>query len=153
MWQLNLPEYNFNIKNTSGKYTIFDKLRKKFVSLTPEEWVRQNFIEFLVQEKKYPASLTVLEKVVNINGMRKRCDAVVFNQSAKPVVIMEFKAPNVSINAKTFDQSAVYNSKLNVKNLIISNGIEHFFCEVDTETKQYIFLDHIPSWEELTKSL
>lgn len=152
MWQLNLPEYNFNIKNISGKYMIFDKLRRKYVSLTPEEWVRQNFIEFLIKEKNYPATLTILEKVVNINGMRKRCDAVVFNQSAEPVVIIEFKAPNISISEKTFDQAAVYNSELKVKYLIISNGIEHFFCEVETETKQYMFLDHIPSWEELTKS-
>ena len=153
MWQLNLPEYKFRIKNQNNKLFIFDQQRKKFVSLTPEEWVRQNFICFLTDEKKYPSSLISVEKQLVINGLKKRCDAVIYNRNAHPLMIIEFKAPNVEIIQKTFDQAAVYNSKLKVGYFIISNGISHYCCQVDFENSKYNFLEKIPDFETLNGML
>jgi len=149
MWQLRLPEYNFRIINQNNKPYIFDRHRKKFVSLTQEEWVRQNFIEYMIEEKKYPASLISIEKQLVINGLKKRYDAVVFNREAKPIVIIEFKAPTVEIKQKTFDQAAVYNSKLQVGFFIISNGISHFCCRIDFVNQKYHFLEEIPCFDDL----
>ncbi len=146
MWQLNLPKYIFRIKKQNEKYQIFDSIRNRYVSLTPEEWVRQHFIQFLIQQKGYPKALIGLEVQLNLNGMKKRCDAILFNSEKKPIMIIEFKAPNVPINQQTFDQVAVYNSKLNVNLLIISNGMEHFCCKVNTETSQYEFYKDIPDY-------
>lgn len=153
MWQLRLPECNFRIINQNNKPFIFDQHRKKYVSLTPEEWVRQNFIQYLIKEKNYPASLISIEKQLVINGLKKRYDAVVFNRDAKPMVIIEFKAPNVEIKQHVFDQAAVYNSKLKVGYFIISNGISHFCCRIDFDNQKYHFLDEIPVFEELICSL
>lgn len=153
MWHLRLPEYNFRIINQNNKPFIFDQQRKKYVSLTPEEWVRQNFIQYLIQEKKYPASLISIEKQLIINGLKKRYDAVVFNRNANPIVIIEFKAPNIEIKQQTFDQAAVYNSKLKVGYFIISNGISHFCCRIDFENQKYHFLEEIPEFEHLISSL
>lgn len=146
MWQLNLPEFKFNIKKTADKFYVFDSLRKKYVKLTPEEWVRQNFIQYLIHFKNFPGALIALESQIEINGMKKRCDAIVFNNYAKPLIIIEFKAPTVPITQKTFDQAAVYNSKLHIDFLIISNGIEHFFCEVNKEKMNYDFFQDIPDF-------
>ena len=149
MWQLNLPEYNFRIKKQNDKHLIFDSQRRRFVSLTPEEWVRQHFIRFLIELKGYPAALLAVEKQLNMNGMKKRCDAILYNREAKPVMIIEFKAPNVPINQQTFDQVAVYNAKLKVDLFIISNGIEHFCCKVIAETARYEFFSEIPDFNSL----
>lgn len=146
MWQLNLPEYNFRIKKTDEKLQIFDNQRKRYVSLTPEEWVRQHFIRFLIDKKGYPAAHIAVEKQLKMNGMKKRCDAILYNKDAEPIMIIEFKAPNISISQATFDQIAVYNAKLKVNFFMISNGIEHYCCRVNTETTRYEFFSDIPEF-------
>ena len=149
MLQLNLPEYNFQIKNIDGKLSIFDNLRKKYVSLTPEEWVRQHFIRYLIEEKGYPVTLFAIEKQLIINSLKKRFDAVIFNNNAQPLMILEFKATTVNITQTTFDQIAVYNYKLNVDYLIISNGINHYCCKINPDKTGYIYLNNIPDYSDL----
>jgi len=149
MLQLNLPQYSFRIKKQNEKLVIFDSQRKRYVALTPEEWVRQNFIRFLIEEKGYPAAYLAIEKQLNMNGMKKRCDAILYNEHAQPFLIIELKAPNVSISQATFDQVAVYNAKLKVDFFIISNGIEHFCCKVNLETARYEFFPEIPDFNQI----
>ena len=149
MLQLNLPQYSFRIKKQNEKLVIFDSQRKRYVALTPEEWVRQNFIRFLIEEKGYPAAYLAIEKQLNMNGMKKRCDAILYNEHAQPFLIIELKAPNVSISQATFDQVAVYNAKLKVDFFIISNGIEHFCCKVNLETARYEFFSEIPDFNQI----
>ena len=145
----NLPEYNFRIKKQNEKLYIFDSQRKRFVTLTPEEWVRQHFIRFLIEVKGYPAALLAIEKQLILNNMKKRCDAILYNNESKPVLIIEFKAPNVAISQNTFDQVAVYNAKLKVDFFMISNGIEHFCCKVNPETARYEFFSEIPDYSQI----
>ena len=149
MLQLNLPEYKFRIKKLDEKLLIFDSQRKRYVSLTPEEWVRQHFIRFLIEEKGYPAAYLAVEKQLSLNGMKKRCDAILYNEHALPILIIELKAPNVAITQTTFDQVAVYNAKLKVDFFMISNGIEHYCCKVDTLNSQYKFFPEIPYYSNL----
>ena len=149
MLQLNLPEYNFRIKKLDEKLLIFDSQQKRYVSLTPEEWVRQHFIRFLIEEKGYPAAYLAVEKQLSLNGMKKRCDAILYNEHALPILIIELKAPNVAITQTTFDQVAVYNAKLKVDFFMISNGIEHYCCKVDTLNSQYKFFPEIPYYSNL----
>lgn len=149
MLQLNLPLYSFRIKIQNNKQYIFDNQRKKFVVLTPEEWVRQNFIRYIIEEKYYPAAYIAIEKQIELNGMRKRCDAVVYNPNLEPILIIEFKAPKITLTQETFDQAAVYNSKLNVNYLIISNGLNHYSCKVDTKNSRYDFLEQIPNYQSI----
>ena len=153
MWQLNLPAYNFRIKKECDKFSIFDTQRQKFVSLTPEEWVRQHFIRFLIEEKKYPAAWIAIEKQVKINGMKKRCDAIVYNEFAKPLVLIEFKAPEVPITQATFDQAVVYNLELKVKFFIISNGLQHYACKIDFEDGKYLFFEEIPDFASIISAI
>ena len=150
MLQLNLPEYKFRIKKLDEKMLIFDSQRKRYVSLTPEEWVRQHFIHFLINQKGYPSAYLAVEKQVNMNGMKKRCDAILYNDIAIPVLIIELKAPTVPITQATFDQVAVYNAKLKVDYFMISNGIEHYCCKVDTDNARYEFFPEIPDYSTLT---
>ena len=117
--------------------------------LTPEEWVRQHFIRFLIEEKKYPASYIAIEKQIELNGLRKRCDAVVYNPNFEPIAIIELKAPQIQLTQNTFDQAAVYNSKLKVDYLLISNGLEHYACKVDTINSRYQFFEQIPDYNSL----
>jgi predicted type IV restriction endonuclease len=144
MLALHLPKYSFKIKESEGKKMIFDRCRRKFVSCTPEEWVRQHLVEFLIREKNYPASLIVNEATVEINGMKKRCDTVVYNKKGTPVMIIEYKAPHVIISQSTFDQIAMYNFRLQVEYLIVSNGLNHYCCRIDYEKPGYTFLEEIP---------
>jgi hypothetical protein len=153
MSQLNLPIYNFQIKNQKDKRYIFDNQRKKYVRLTPEEWVRQHFIRFLIEEKGYPASYIAVEKELKMNGLHKRCDAILYNQEAQPILILEFKAPHVPLSQQTFDQVAVYNSKLHVDYLIITNGMEHFCCYVNRVNAHYSFFEDIPTYQTLINNL
>lgn len=149
MKSLNLPTYSFNIKLIEQRKYIFDFIRKKFVILTPEEWVRQNFLRFLVEEKKYPASLIAVEMEFKLNKLSKRSDAIVYNKQSKPFLIIEFKAPEVKIDQKVFDQIARYNMKLNVDYLIASNGLEHFCCKIDFSNNTYVFLKEVPEYSSL----
>jgi len=148
MLPLKLPRYHFSITGSNGK-KIFDPIRKKFVALTPEEWVRQNFLKFLMEEKKYPAGLIIVEQTLKVNKLHKRCDAVVHDKKGQPLVVLEFKAPDVALNQKVFDQVARYNITLQVKYLIVSNGMEHYCCSVNPIEKTYQFLEHIPEYSEL----
>jgi hypothetical protein len=149
MEKLNLPTYSFNIKLIEQRKYIFDFIRRKFVILTPEEWVRQNFLRYLVDEKKYPASLIAVEMEFKLNNLSKRSDAVVYNKLGKPFLIVECKASSVKIDQKVFDQIARYNMKLNVEYLIVTNGLEHYCCKIDYENNNYIFLKEVPLFKEL----
>lgn len=147
MQKLNLPTYNFKLKSNEKHVLIFDNLRKKYFVLTPEEWVRQHYVQFLINEKKYPASLIALEKQLTINNLRKRTDIVIFNKEGSPEIIVECKAPHIKISQDTFDQIARYNLKLKAKYLIVTNGIEHYHCQMDFENETYIFLNRIPNYK------
>jgi len=146
MQKLNLPEYSFRIKTTEGKSFIFDSLRKKFVRLTPEEWVRQNFVQFLISEKKYSVSLITVEAAVKVNNNPQRADLVIYNRSGNPLLVAEFKAPEVKIDQKTFDQIVRYNMQLKVPFLIVSNGLQHFCCQINYDNNSYAFLPEIPEF-------
>ena len=146
MEKLNLPTYSFNIKFIEQRKYIFDFIRKKYVILTPEEWVRQNFLKYLVEEKKYPASLIAVEKEFKLNNLSKRSDAVIYNKQGNPYLIIECKAPEVKIGQKVFDQIARYNMVLNVELLVVTNGLQHFCCKLDAENDTYYFLKEIPDY-------
>ncbi len=146
MQQLNLPTYKFRIKSTKNKYVIFDIIRKKYVSLTPEEWVRQHIIHYLIEEKNYPLSLIGIEKKLTINKLTKRTDILIFNTEGLPHIIVECKAPSVNITQNAFDQIASYNLKLNANYLMVTNGINHYYCKMDFENEKYIFLQNIPDY-------
>lgn len=146
MQKLNLPNYKFKLKSSENKTLIFDNLRKKYFVLTPEEWVRQHFVQFLMDEKKYPVSLIAIEKQLTINNRKKRTDILIFNADGNPDVIVECKSPQIKITQATFDQIARYNLKLKANYLIVTNGLEHFYCKMDFEKETYIFLKEIPSY-------
>jgi hypothetical protein len=147
MQKLNLPTYNFKLKSNENKTLIFDIIRKKYMVLTPEEWVRQHFVAFLMEEKKYPTSLIAIEKQLIINNRKKRTDILIFNSEGKPDIIVECKAPKIKITQNTFDQIARYNLKLKANFLVVTNGLEHFYCKMDFENKSYIFLKEIPNYK------
>lgn len=149
MTNLNLPTYSFKIKNKENKLYIFDIVRKKSVVLTPEEWVRQNFIQYLLLEKKYPKSLIAIEKQLKVNGLIKRTDILIFNQSGVPYIIVECKSPSVKISQDTFDQIARYNIELQAEYLIVTNGLQHFYCKMDHLKKRYDFLQEIPVYSKV----
>jgi hypothetical protein len=149
MEKLNLPTYSFNIKLIEQRKYIFDFIRKKFVILTPEEWVRQNFLRYLVDEKKYPASLIAVEMEFKLNNLSKRSDAVVYNKFGNPLLIVECKALSVKIDQKVFDQIARYNMKLNVEYLVVTNGIQHFCCKIDYKNNNYSFLKEVPEFNQI----
>ena len=144
MQKLNLPKYTFRIKQENAKQLIFDKIRKKFVVLTPEEWVRQNFIEYLNNEKKYPIALMAVEKQIIVNGKQRRFDLLIYNRKGQPQLIAEFKAPDVKITQETFDQVVRYNMALRVEKVIVSNGLQHFACEIEYRNNSYKYLTEIP---------
>ncbi len=149
MFKLNLPNYQFTTRKSGDKIQIFDTQRKRYVTLTPEEWVRQNFITYLIQEKKYPSGLIAVETQIEINGLKKRCDAIVYDKNMQAFLIIEFKSPMVEITQSTFDQVAVYNYKLQVEQFILSNGIQHFYCRVNNEKQSYDIQTEIPDYESL----
>lgn len=145
MQKLNLPTYKFRIKSNEIKHFIFDIVRKKYVILTPEEWVRQHIVHYLLTEKAYPISLMALEKKITVNKLTKRPDILIFNNQGNPHIIVECKAPSIKITQETFDQIARYNLKLKADFLMVSNGIEHFYCRMDFKEEKYIFLESIPN--------
>ncbi len=147
MQLLNLPTYQFEIKSSENKQLIFDKIRKKYVVLTPEEWVRQNFVTYLLEEKKYPISLITVEKQVTVNKLKKRFDILVFDKKGNHNIIVECKSPKIKITQDTFDQIARYNLALNAEYLIVTNGISHYYCKMDSENKKYVFLEDINSYK------
>ncbi|WP_299013916.1 type I restriction enzyme HsdR N-terminal domain-containing protein [uncultured Polaribacter sp.] len=147
MQKLNLPFFDFKIKSSENKTLIFDILRKKYLVLTPEEWVRQHFVQFLIQEKKYPVSLIALEKQLVVNNRKKRTDILIFDKNGMHDIIVECKAPSIKITQDTFDQIARYNLKLKANYLIVTNGLSHYYCKMDFEKEAYIFLEELPSYK------
>ena len=147
MQKLQFPTYTFRFKNSENKIAIFDEIRKKFILLTPEEWVRQHVVQFLLQEKNYPKSYINIEKLIKINSLTKRYDIVVYQPNGELFLLIECKAPEVKINQETFNQIARYNLVLNAKYLMVSNGLNHYFCQMDFENEKYVFLEELPSFE------
>lgn len=149
MLALNLPGFTPKIVTKEGKQMIFDPIRKKYVSLTPEEWVRQHFVHFLITLKRYPKELLANEVQIKLNGTSKRCDTVAYNRFLEPLMIVEYKTPTVTITSAVFDQIARYNMVLHVDYLIVSNGLNHYCCKIDYDNQSYTFLEEIPTYENL----
>ncbi len=143
---LNFPAYTFRFKSKENKNYIFDPIRKKFMVLQPEEWVRQHIVQFLIQKKKYPISLINVEKLLKVNGLNKRYDIVVYNSDGTIHLLVECKAPKIPITQTTFDQIARYNLSMNATYLMISNGLQHFYCKMNFEEEKYTFLQEIPDF-------
>jgi hypothetical protein len=147
--KLNLPEYKFQFK-TEGKPAIYDIIRKKYIVLTPEEWVRQNFIRYFVEDRKYPKSRIKLEHNIQVGNVTRRCDAVFFSKNMSPEILMEFKAPEIPIKTKTIFQGDVYNMELKVKLIVISNGLEHLILQPNYATGEFVQLNDIPIYNSAT---
>ena len=146
MLSLNFPSYPFRFKSSENKQQIFDIIRKKFVSLQPEEWVRQHVIHFLTIDKKYPTSLINVEKTLSLKGLKKRYDVVVFNTDGSIHILVECKSPNTIISQVVFDQIARYNLKMQAEYLMVTNGLDHFYCKMNYEEEKYSFLRQIPDF-------
>jgi len=146
MQQLNFPSYTFRVKNNENRTLIFDVIRKKFIVLTPEEWVRQHVVQFLIRKKKYPISHINVEKQITLNGLKKRYDIVVFKPNGELSILVECKAPDITISQNTFDQIAQYNFKLNANYLMVTNGLSHFYCQMDFIAEKYEFMQEIPDF-------
>ena len=146
---LNLPQYSFRIKEKPGKKLIFDGFRRRWVVLTPEEWVRQNFVRYLTEEKHFPDSLVAIEHSLRMNQRDFRTDIVLFSKSGNPLVVVECKAPVVKISQQVFDQIARYNLDLRVNYLIVTNGLSHYCCQFDQQQLSYTFLPEIPDYKEI----
>lgn len=149
MEQLNLPTYQVNIRGTREMPEIFDFLRRRYVALTPEEWVRQHFTHWLVEHKGYPKGLLGNEIELKVGDKRLRCDSILYDKSAQPQMILEYKAPTIQIQQKVFNQISAYNLLLHVDYLLVSNGLEHYCCRMDYEHHRYTFLQEIPAYGEL----
>ncbi|MHC1778474.1 MAG: type I restriction enzyme HsdR N-terminal domain-containing protein [Lentimicrobium sp.] len=149
MHTLNFPAYNFRTRHHEGQLQIFDPVRKKYVALTPEEWVRQHLIQYLVNEKQVPLHMMASERGLSINRMTKRFDLVVYNLSGKPALIVECKAPTVALSEDVFFQIARYNLALKVKFLLVSNGLQHLFGVVDYSAGNLVLADMIYSYQQL----
>lgn len=153
MQQLNFSNYSFRFKNSENKVLIFDEIRKKFIILTPEEWVRQHVIHYLLNELNYPKSLINVEKLIKINDLSKRYDVVVFKSTGEILVLIECKAPSITISQATFDQIARYNLVLNAQFLMVTNGLNHYFCQMDFENEKYLFLKNLPTYNNIIENI
>ena len=138
-------------KDKNGNLQIWDPLRSKYVALTPEENVRQHFIAFLTYSLGYPLALMQNEVSIALNGLKRRCDTVVYSKALVPLVIIEYKAPSVQITEKVFNQIARYNFALRVQYLIVSNGRESYCARMDNGYSNWVFLDHIPDYSTITR--
>ncbi|RYG40989.1 MAG: type I restriction enzyme HsdR N-terminal domain-containing protein [Chitinophagaceae bacterium] len=146
MRELSFPVYKFRLRKKDNQILIFCSTRKKFVVLTPEEWVRQHTVRFLLDELKYPQSLLNVERLLYINGITKRYDVVVYNPDGSVFLLVECKAPNVSVSQSVFDQIARYNLSLRASLLMVTNGLNHFYCKLDYEQSRYDFLTKLPTY-------
>ncbi len=147
MQKLNFPQYTFRFKNSENKIAAFDQIRKKFIILTPEEWVRLHTVQYLISEKKYPKSLINVEKQLKIGKRIKRYDVVVYNSKGDIHIIVECKAPSIKITQDTFDQIARYNMSLDANYLMVTNGLDHHFCQLDYKLEKYHFLQSLPEYQ------
>lgn len=150
MLSLNLPSYPAKIIDRDGKQEIFDDVRRRYVALTPEEWVRQHFVHFLLEHKGYPKTLLANEVRLRLNSTTKRCDTVLYATNLSARMIVEYKAPHVAITQKVFDQISRYNMALHVDYLVVSNGLRHYCCRMDYEHQRYVFLKDIPHYQDLS---
>lgn len=146
MNELNLPSFDVKLRGTREKPEIFDFLRKRYVALTPEEWVRQHFTHWLVEHKGYPQGLVGNEIALKQGEKALRCDSVVYHKDAEPLMIIEYKAPTVSLSQRVLHQISVYNLLLHVDYLVVSNGLQHWCCKMDYEAQTYHFLEEIPDY-------
>lgn len=152
--KLNLPDFDIKItRDDGGGVKVYDRLRGKAVALTPEEYVRQHFVNYLINAKGYRQSLMANEVSLRLNGTARRCDTLVYTRELRPLVVVEYKAPDVAISQKTFDQIARYNSVIRAPWLIVSNGISHYCCRYISTTGEYRFMRDIPAWEELSDNM
>lgn len=150
MIPLNLPAFAIKTTNRQGRTLVYDVLRRRYVALTPEEWVRQHFIHFLLEHKHYPAALLANEVTLQLNGTRRRCDSVLYaRDGGQPRLIVEYKAPDVRITQAVFNQISAYNYALRVDYLIVSNGLEHYCCRMDYAGRRPVFLRDVPDYAEL----
>lgn len=149
MYQLNLPQYEIRLGEQGGRRMIFDVLRRKYVALTPEEWVRQHFIHYLIGHKGYPAAWLANEVELRSGNKRLRCDSVLYNNVLQPRMIIEYKAPTVALQQRVFDQISTYNLLLHVDYLVVSNGLRHYCCRMDYDNQRYLFLKDIPDYQDL----
>lgn len=146
MQQLHFPSYSFTLKNKENKSYILDSIRKKYVRLTPEEWVRQHTLMFLIETHQYPKSLINVEKEFLVNGTKKRYDIVIYNKDGSIFLMVECKSPSVTINQATFDQIARYNLQLDATYLMVTNGLNHYYCQMDYHNKRYTFVRELPAF-------
>ncbi len=146
MQLLHFPTYQFRFKSNENKTLIFDIIRKKFVVLNPEEWVRQHVVHFLHHDKNYPLSHINVEKQIKVHKTTKRYDVVVFNPDGSILIIVECKAPSIKINQATFDQIARYNFVIQASFLFVTNGLDHYYCNMDYKQEQYVFLKELPNY-------
>ena len=149
MYSLNLPSYDAKIRKNGSLMEIYDPLRRKYVALTPEEWVRQHFVNWLIIDKEYPTSLMANEAGIKLNSLTRRCDTVVYDQHLDPLMIIEYKESNISITQDVFDQVVRYNTVLKVPYIVVSNGVNHYCCKMNYEKQSYDFLTDIPNYREL----
>ena len=149
MFDLNLPKYEAKIIRRNEKHYIWDCLRRRYIALTPEEWVRQHFVHYLIEYKSYPAALLANEVSLRLHGMIRRCDTVLYDREVRPRMIIEYKAPHIPVTQQVFDQICRYNFVLQVDYLIVSNGLEHYCCRLDYKENNYTFLPQIPAFSEL----
>ena len=149
MQELNLPRYEISVKRNGERLTIFDFLRRRHVALTPEEWVRQHFVHFLVEHKGYPKGLLANEVELSVGEKNLRCDSILYDPSLKPRMIVEYKAPSVAVTQKVVQQIATYNRLLHVDYLVVSKGLTHYCVKMDYDNQKYLFLDDIPDYKNL----
>ena len=149
MLSLNLPVFDTKIATRNGKNVIFDVIRRRYVALTPEEWVRQHFVHFLIVHKGYPSSLMANEVLLNLKEKKKRCDTVLYKRDLSARMIVEYKAPYIEITQAVFDQITRYNMVLKVDYLVVSDGMQHYCCRMDYDTQSYSFLSDIPDYDAL----
>ncbi len=149
MIPLNLPPFDVKLRGTKQHPTVFDILRRRYVALTPEEWVRQSFIHYLINHLGYPATLLANEVSLQVGQKQLRADSVLYHPDLQPRMIIEYKAPGIKITQKVFEQAYAYNTLLQVDYLIVSNGLEHYCCKIDYKGKKYLFLDRVPAYQEI----
>lgn len=149
MQPLNLPKTDLRIAKQGQKLAVYDILRRKYVALTPEEWVRQHFVHYLISYKGFPAALMGTEVPLRLGSVQKRCDCVCYDRHMRPLVIVELKAPTVPLSQKVMDQICRYNMALHVPYLILSNGLQHVCAHIDYEKGEYRYLNDIPLWEKV----
>lgn len=151
MIRLNLPTFEIKLQGTPERPRIFDMLRRRYIALTPEEWVRQHFVHYLTEHKGYPAALMANEVSLSIGNKKLRADSVLYDRQLRPRMIVEYKAPSVAITQKVFDQIAAYNILLHVDYLVVSNGLRHYCCRMDYDNRSYEFLNDIPDYEHIKR--